>query len=406
MEWRRRRGKLHLQRAGDRLCDLILHRKYVRHLAIVAFGPEMISVRRIDELSRDAYAAARSAHATLKDRTHIERFGDLSDVLLLSPKSKRGRASSDLQARNVRQGVDNLFGKTVAEVFVLLVRTHVGEGKHGNRGLEGGRPDGNLFQGGLQFRHRLKPLGGLFRQTAHHDALQCGGRLQRTRIVAQHGTQHLCYGVPVEGTVSRKRLIQDCAKAEDIGTLVEFFSFGLLRRHVGGRAHHRAIDRIPGDVGIHVRCRLGEPEVEQLRRSFLGDDDVCRLQIAMDDPSTVGLLERACNLNRQPYGLIRRKWTLERFAFDVLHHQIIRADVIQLANMRMVQRRDRARFLLEPLAVLTLQSLHCHDAIETCVPRFPDFAHAARANWRNQHVGPKPNAARPGAHGVWIVSGI
>ena len=38
-------------------------------------------------------------------------------------------------------------------------------------------------------------------------------------------------------------------------------------------------------------------------------------------------------------------------ALDVLQHQIVRADVVDLADVRMVERGDRARFLVEAVGV-------------------------------------------------------
>jgi hypothetical protein len=51
--------------------------------------------------------------------------------------------------------------------------------------------------------------------------------------------------------------------------------------------------------------------------------------------------------------------------------QRVRADVVNLADVRMIERRDRTRFLLEPRPVVALQPLDRHDTIEPCVPRLP-----------------------------------
>ena len=60
-------------------------------------------------------------------------------------------------------------------------------------------------------------------------------------------------------------------------------------------------------------------------------------------------LERARDLQRQPHAS-RQEWARERLALDVLEDQIIGSDVVDLADMRMVERGDGARFLLEPIA--------------------------------------------------------
>ena len=94
---------------------------------------------------------------------------------------------------------------------------------------------------------------------------------------------------------------------------------------------------------------------------------------------SMGLPESARNLNRKPYRLVRWKWPAERFPVHVLQHQVVGSDIIYLANMWMVQCRDSARFLFEPVAVLSRQPLDGDDSVEPCVACLPDFAHPASA---------------------------
>ena len=49
--------------------------------------------------------------------------------------------------------------------------------------------------------------------------------------------------------------------------------------------------------------------------------------------------------------VLGRQRAAQRRAVDVLHHQVVRADVVQRADVRMVQRGDRARLLLETIAL-------------------------------------------------------
>src|SRR5262249_32246196 len=182
--------------------------------------------------------------------------------------------------------------------------------------------------------------------------------------------------------------IQDCTQAEDVTAYIQRLSFGLLWRQVGRCAHYSIFDRIECDSGICACNEFGQSEVKQFRGCVaIGDHDVRWLQIAMNDASPMRLLQSACDLNRQTYGLLRWQRNLKRFAVDVLHHQIIRADIVQLADVGMIQRRNSARFRLEAIAVLTLQPLDRYDTIETCITSFPYLSHAASTNRRNQQVG-------------------
>lgn len=72
--------------------DLILHPEHIRHLAVVAFRPEMISVGGVDKLRRHPNPAPGTPYAAFKDRTDAECFGDLADVLLLAPE-REGRST-------------------------------------------------------------------------------------------------------------------------------------------------------------------------------------------------------------------------------------------------------------------------------------------------------------------------
>ena len=77
----------------------------------------------------------------------------------------------------------------------------------------------------------------------------------------------------------------------------------------------------------------------------------------MHDTLTMGLVEAVRELDARSESPVEwerapAKHLRERFALDVLHDKkidaVFAADVVERANMRMVQTRDRARFALEP----------------------------------------------------------
>ena len=80
-------------------------------------------------------------------------------------------------------------------------------------------------------------------------------------------------------------------------------------------------------------------------------------------------------------------------------------DVVQRADVRMVERRDGARFALEALAELGIggecvgQDLDRDDAIEPRVARLVDLAHAAGADEREDFVGAEAGAGGQ-SHGL------
>jgi hypothetical protein len=75
--------------------------------------------------------------------------------------------------------------------------------------------------------------------------------------------------------------------------VIDVESRHLLRRHVRRRADHGADLRRQIGRGIGVRCRrigphLRESEIEHFHPAVVAQDDVRRLQIAMDDAAIVG----------------------------------------------------------------------------------------------------------------------
>jgi hypothetical protein len=148
--------------------------------------------------------------------------------------------------------------------------------------------------------------------------------------------------------VAGDHLIEHQAEAENVAARIEGLAFRLFRRHIGqgARDAHRLGDRFISG------CNLRQPEIEQLGGTFGRHQDIRGLKIAVQNAACVCFFQRPSDLNRKPHGLFRRQRTLERLALDVLHHQIVRADIVQRANVRMVQRGDRARLLVEPGGVL------------------------------------------------------
>src|SRR5262245_30511476 len=104
---------------------------------------------------------------------------------------------------------------------------------------------------------------------------------------------------------------------------------------------------------------------------------------------TVRLLERIGDLDSAAQRLIDRKRTLrqplrERLAVEELHHEVfgpvLAADVVDGADVRVRELRDRTRFPLEALARLVRarkarrQNLDRDLAPQPCVPRPVDLS--------------------------------
>jgi len=115
----------------------------------------------------------------------------------------------------------------------------------------------------------------------------------------------------------------------------------------------------------------------------------------MDDAGAMRAIERIGDLDAVTNDVRERQRPArdalgERLAFEQLHHQIaaavVLADVVQRADVRMVELRDRARFPLEAefelcaAGELGREHFHRDAAVQARVACAPHLAHAAGAD--------------------------
>ena len=91
----------------------------------------------------------------------------------------------------------------------------------------------------------------------------------------------------------------------------------------------------------------------------------------MRDVFLVRGLQRRRNLTPQPQHFVERQRTLQRRALHELHDKVVRTDVVQRADVGMVERRHRAGLALEAFGELLLGSLDGDNAVETRISRLP-----------------------------------
>ena len=98
-----------------------------------------------------------------------------------------------------------------------------------------------------------------------------------------------------ERLLSRQRLVEDHAEREEVCPAIDGLSFHLLWRHVVRRA-----EELPGRRQVRrIRGDLRDAEIGDLRAKPGADDDVRRLDVAMDDPFEVREIESLGNLRDQ-----------------------------------------------------------------------------------------------------------
>ena len=268
---------------------------------------------------------------------------------------------------------------------------------------------------------RLQALLRILGQAAPHHPLQ-GGRGQRLQsgerwgLGSKDGRDEACLALPLERLAARRHFVEHGAEGEQIAARVGRLPLQLLRRHVlhrpddcpfgGQRTSVRRCGRNPGDPRRRLRVRPRQTEIEKFRAGPR-QHDVAGLEIAVDDSPPVRRIESAGDLDRVVHRLTRWQGSLrqtigERLPFQELHHKVINAvlvaDVVQRADIRMGEARDRACLTLQPLPPPGVpkdgleQDFDRDDPIEPRVPGAIHLSHPAGTCRRQDLVRPEPGA--------------
>jgi hypothetical protein len=83
-----------------------------------------------------------------------------------------------------------------------------------------------------------------------------------------------------------------------------------------------------------------------------------------------------------------RDGLIESDPFNELHNEVVRADVMNRADARMIERRDAARFAREAVTEPAGRELERDHPVEPCIARGPDFAHPAGADALDELIRP------------------
>ena len=125
-------GQSQRQGGNDFTDDLVLQREYVAQLAIVALGPQMLAICRIDQLDGDAHGIARLADTALDDVTRTEFAPHVANIGAQALVRKGRVTRDDLDPGYPRNIGDQILGHAVGEILLLGIAAHVGERQHGD----------------------------------------------------------------------------------------------------------------------------------------------------------------------------------------------------------------------------------------------------------------------------------
>ncbi len=244
----------------------------------------------------------------------------------------------------------------------------------------------------------------------------CQRAPQRDRIVFNHGAAPGMgvVGIRVVGQAAGDDAVEQHAELVNVGRdrdrlAAELFGGRILRRHRADALRRHRTEAFFAD-------QFGDAEIEQFRMPVAGDDDVRRLDVAMDDEVAMRVRQRAGHPQHQAQpafhiGQVVAAEIGDRDAFDVFHREERRAvvgfaTIDQLRDVRVSQAGKDFLFLAESVAQAGVRGQHQLDRdllFEAAIDamREIDRAHAARAQQFVEHEGADATAdlfAVPVAH--------
>ena len=217
-----------------------------------------------------------------------------------------------------------------------------GRGRLGTHRCGGASRD-RLAQVGRQRGARWVAVLSVFRHRPREEIVEI--RRQRRRRIVQVSLQHGDLAVARIGRLTREAVVDDAAERVEIRASVERLAANLLRAAVVDGAEERA------GVGHRPRARpLRESEVAEVGvPAAFGEQDVRRLQVAVDQVRRMRRIERAADLLGDPQRLSPRERArctdhfVQARPVHVSHGEIRRAvDLVRVVDrdhVRMVERR-------------------------------------------------------------------
>ena len=197
-------------------------------------------------------------------------------------------------------------------------------------------------------------------------------------------------GLTQEGNSAGEALVQYEAERIQIRTPVELLAANLFGRQVLCGAHH---DVVAGQIGLGRLQPFGDAEIGEQHPTVGGHHDVARLDVAVDEPCFVGMVECggdtgadvAREFGAQP--LLGVEYLTQTLALDQLHDHglasVLFEHVVHGDDVRVVETGRSDRLSAEAFGddsigcERRLEPLDRHLAIEGEIDRQPHFGHAA-----------------------------
>ena len=203
-----------------------------------------------------------------------------------------------------------------------------------------------------------------------------------------------------EGQLPGRHLVQHCAKRKQITARVQFLRPRLFRRHVSHRTQRgTGTGQVFHVLGTGHLARsgdacndLGKTEIKDLGVAALGDKNIRRLDVAMNDALCMRGVERIGDFDGQCENLVYFQRTagdamLQRHAIEKFHGNegfaVLVVNFVDRADIGMIQRGGRLGFALKAAKGLRVfsdvigQELEGNKAVKLHILGFVDNPHAA-----------------------------
>ena len=242
----------------------------------------------------------------------------------------------------------------------------------------------------------LGALGRVLLEAAHQDVLElladlgAEGPWRLGDLVHDPVEDRL--DLPREGRLAQEAFVEDDAEGVDVRAAVEGPRCDLLGRQVGDRSDERSRLRQAGFGGRVRQTEVHDPHARP-GAVLAGDHDVGRLDVAVDDPARVAVLERVGHLDPDVHHLAEVQRLVPDQPQQVRalrdgHHEEERAlvtpEVVDRHDRGVVHLGDELGLALEALLDLGRQvrrrdELDRHLAIQEWIPGTIDHSHASAA---------------------------
>ena len=253
--------------------------------------------------------------------------------------------------------------------------------------------------GGMKAR-----LGILF-QAMLHDAFQrrrniAIGFAQVRRVFLQDRAHRVGGGFAMKRPLAGKHFVEDCSEGENVGARINRHAAHLLRGHVARRPQYHARFRVVGcrrkrsmftGVGLG---QFGQAEIQNLEAPVFREEQIFRLEVAMDDSFFVGcskstrdlqsVVQRLAHRNRPAAQALAQSFALKQFR-NCVRRSFAYADVEYRQNVGMIQGRGGEGLLLKAMQPVGIdrnglrQDLDGHFPFKPRVTGTINLTHTARA---------------------------